>query len=208
MTEPVASGAKGLSLWQPWAWFVAGRLKRYETRSWGTAYRGPLVIVSTKAPKCNSIEADALLRKAHGTPGMVGYYPLCFRRALPGYPNDNYPLGAIVATCELADCFRVLDPAPRGLGDDPNDVVVDDDGNIVVIADSGDGTQRRRVHIAKSEFVLGNLFSDPPAWRWGWRLEKIRPVVTFPYRGAQGLFNVPDEVLARLEPMEATHAAS
>jgi hypothetical protein len=35
---------KAISLWQPMAHFMAVGLKRYETRSWQTSYRGPLAI--------------------------------------------------------------------------------------------------------------------------------------------------------------------
>jgi len=39
---------KALSVWQPWASLIAMGLKRYETRSWWTSYRGPLVICAAK----------------------------------------------------------------------------------------------------------------------------------------------------------------
>lgn len=35
---------KALSLWQPWADAIVHGLKRIETRSWSTSYRGPLLI--------------------------------------------------------------------------------------------------------------------------------------------------------------------
>jgi hypothetical protein len=35
---------KALTLWQPWATLIAIGAKPYETRSWKTAYRGPLII--------------------------------------------------------------------------------------------------------------------------------------------------------------------
>jgi hypothetical protein len=41
---------KALVLWDPWAWFIRLRLKEYETRSWGTNYRGPLLICAAKRP--------------------------------------------------------------------------------------------------------------------------------------------------------------
>ncbi|WP_180267711.1 hypothetical protein [Nostoc linckia] len=36
---------KALSLWQPWATLIGMEVKRYETRSWGTNYRGRLLFV-------------------------------------------------------------------------------------------------------------------------------------------------------------------
>lgn len=35
---------RALSLWQPWAGFVAVGTKTIETRHWSTKYRGPLLI--------------------------------------------------------------------------------------------------------------------------------------------------------------------
>lgn len=39
---------KAISLWQPWATLVATGAKQYETRSWSTTYRGPLIIHAAK----------------------------------------------------------------------------------------------------------------------------------------------------------------
>lgn len=40
---------KALSLTQPWASLIAAGHKRYETRSWSTAYRGPIAIHAAKS---------------------------------------------------------------------------------------------------------------------------------------------------------------
>lgn len=37
-----------ISLWQPWASLIMAGAKRFETRSWATEYRGPLVICAAK----------------------------------------------------------------------------------------------------------------------------------------------------------------
>lgn len=42
---------KALSVKQPWANMIAAGEKTIETRTWGTDYRGDLLIVSTKSPK-------------------------------------------------------------------------------------------------------------------------------------------------------------
>lgn len=41
---------KALTVWDPWAWLIRVGLKGYETRSWGTSYRGPLFICAAKRP--------------------------------------------------------------------------------------------------------------------------------------------------------------
>lgn len=39
---------KGMSLYEPWATLIALGEKRFETRSWSTTYRGPLLICASK----------------------------------------------------------------------------------------------------------------------------------------------------------------
>ena len=97
---------KAISLWQPWASAISLGIKRIETRSWETDYRGPLAIHAAKRLE----EAQARRLKAEGVP-------------LP----DFYPTGAIVAVCELATIvtargirngddalWPVLIPHPKG----------------------------------------------------------------------------------------------
>lgn len=40
----IATTIKALSLWQPWASLIADGHKKFETRSWGTNYRGDILI--------------------------------------------------------------------------------------------------------------------------------------------------------------------
>lgn len=51
---------KAISLWEPWATLVALGKKRYETRSWGTFYRGPILICASRK-KLPFIEIAPLL---------------------------------------------------------------------------------------------------------------------------------------------------
>ncbi len=47
---------KAISLYEPWATLIALGEKRYETRSWSTIYRGPLLIcASQKRPPLHEI---------------------------------------------------------------------------------------------------------------------------------------------------------
>jgi hypothetical protein len=85
---------KALSLLQPWASLVAFGEKQFETRSWNTAYRGPLLIhASGRFPK------DAIM--------------LCYEEPFCGslQLNDvnriiDLPRGRIIAVCDLVDTFR------------------------------------------------------------------------------------------------------
>jgi hypothetical protein len=86
---------KALSLTQPWATLVAIGAKRIETRSWATAYRGPLAIHASKGfPQwAREFTADPVVYKA----------VRLHWRGTSDYPA--YPLGAVVATCRLVSCI-------------------------------------------------------------------------------------------------------
>ena len=50
---------KAITLWQPWASFMALGLKENETRSWATQYRGPLAIhAAAKMPKRSDMSPE------------------------------------------------------------------------------------------------------------------------------------------------------
>ncbi len=86
-----------LSLTQPWASLMAFGVKRYETRSWGSRFRGALAIHASKRfPEwARSICLDEPFVSAlHG----AGFrFMTC----------DEFPLGAIVAVGRLADCEEI-----------------------------------------------------------------------------------------------------
>lgn len=41
---------KAITIWQPWAEFIAAGVKHNETRSWATKYRGPIAIHAAVKP--------------------------------------------------------------------------------------------------------------------------------------------------------------
>lgn len=81
-----------ISLHQPFATLVAMNLKRYETRSWQTDYRGRIAIHAAK----RAVDPDgiAVLRQA----GLVD---------LANESGRSLPKGAIVAIADLTDCLRM-----------------------------------------------------------------------------------------------------
>ncbi|MEP0872448.1 ASCH domain-containing protein [Trichocoleus desertorum AS-A10] len=87
-----------LTLWQPWASLIALNLKRYETRSWGTDYRGKLAIHAAKRP----IVRDELQAIAYAM-GGCGCSMTEFAHFEQAVEQD-LPLGAIVAIADLTDC--------------------------------------------------------------------------------------------------------
>jgi len=82
---------KLLSMWEPWAMLYVLGLKRIETRSWDTPYRGWLAIHSTKSGL-----SKTKLRKILLSPG--------FSDALPGISLEDFSPGCIIGAVELIDC--------------------------------------------------------------------------------------------------------
>lgn len=88
---------KVISLWQPWATLVALELKRNETRSWATDYRGPLAIQAAKRRDRDSRDFynEILLYDQRFAPTLIEH----------SYRNYNdLPFSAVVCTVTLADC--------------------------------------------------------------------------------------------------------
>lgn len=85
MTPPIQ--LKALSLWQPWASMMALGHKKIETRSWPTAYRGPLVIHATKRWTRNEREAASDLAAQYGI-------------------ESPFPLGVVLCVVDLFECTQ------------------------------------------------------------------------------------------------------
>jgi activating signal cointegrator 1 len=98
---------KAISIRQPWASLLATGAKRFETRSWQTRHRGPLLL-----------HAGRCLSQARW---LAGAEP--FRTALHAHRASELCYGAILGCAELVDCLPtealddVLDSRERALGD-------------------------------------------------------------------------------------------
>jgi len=94
-TNPLA-----LTLWQPWATLIADGQKRFETRSWSTAYRGPILV-----------HAGARADYEHA--GI-----LWIEGVMKTDPVDM-PSRAVVAVADLTDVYRTnsLDTEALGITD-------------------------------------------------------------------------------------------
>ncbi|MBP7632493.1 MAG: ASCH domain-containing protein [Acidimicrobiales bacterium] len=101
---------KALTIRQPWASLIAAGVKTIETRSWSTKYRGPIAIHAGKATPVN-------------VPGWCCYPgddedPRWSIVPFDGTDPDAadfddepiiLPLGAVVATCTLADVVPIVE---------------------------------------------------------------------------------------------------
>lgn len=85
---------KSISLWQPWASAMAIGLKRNETRSWATKYRGPLAIHAAKTD-------NALTRESWQHITIQNQIISKHFNQLCGLNYDALPRGCIVAVGTL-----------------------------------------------------------------------------------------------------------
>lgn len=146
-----------LSLTQPWATLVAIGAKSFETRSWGTSYRGPLAIHAAKG-----------LGPIGGKGGLRYQFiedPFYEVLTAAGYDaSDCLPLGAIVAVCDLAECYEIRE---KGLW------------------------AHHTIHSLPGE--PERSFGDYSPGRFAWKLTQVQALTTpLPYRGAQGLRGISD----------------
>src|SRR5262245_3246835 len=101
---------KAISILQPWATLLVIGAKRYETRSWQTKHRGPLLIHASR--RFNETARQLF--------GLSPFYEALTRA---GYAMAaDLPLGAIVGQVEIASCIPTesmtdLTDQEKALGD-------------------------------------------------------------------------------------------
>lgn len=163
---------KALTIWQPWASLKACGAKEFETRGWATKYRGPIAIHAAKisyspyACELPSGFADAAINILW--PGVTD----------PCAKTDNWdelPLGAIIATAVLVECWEIH--GAHGRGTSSRDVFIDkynpnDPNNITMIS--------------PEEYILGDFTPGRYAWEFADMKLLAEPV---PAKGKQGLWN-------------------
>lgn len=161
---------KYLSLTQPYATLVILGLKRIETRSWATRYRGPL-----------GIHAAAGLGPVGGMKGLIALVgtPAFQQVLVPDAGGGSYweeitdavrtlPLGAILGQVNLVDCVPVESYQTFRHGETR---WVVPPGNI------------------SQEFAFG----DYTPGRFAWLLDNVQPLPTpRSYRGALSLWEGPN----------------
>jgi len=170
---------KALTVQQPWATLEAIKAKKIETRSWKTDYRGPLAIHASK---------DNKYIHMRGKDYICGQEPFCsvlknaagrlFREV--GITRSIMPLGSVIATCNLVDCFEIKGTRLVRRG-----------GKIVNTAFLEAGN--RLIEVNGNELAFG----DYSPGRYAWILEDVRMLpVPVPAKGRLGLWNW-DEVGCR-----------
>lgn len=164
---------RALSLWQPWATAIVIDAKRVETRGWSTNYRGPLLIHASK--RWNQAE---MIEHASSWTWCAALSCLGMRIGSGRMKLlEILPLGAIVGVADLIDCRTTESFAL----DDLDARRTWKTGEKVDSLDTW------------TEEMMGNFGPG----RFGWVLRNPRRFAQpIPYRGAQGLFEIPAEVVA------------
>lgn len=104
---------KAISLWQPWAQLLVLGIKRYETRSWSTEYRGELVVHAARRP---TPEVEDLNPRT-GFPA-VELEAIYRRLEREGFARGELALGAALGTVILDDVIPTeqLEPLHERVG--------------------------------------------------------------------------------------------
>lgn len=148
---------KIITLWQPWASLIALGLKQFETRSWATAYRGPLAIHAAKR-KMTRADIQSLLE----------IYKIARCHDEQRIKPEDLPLGAIVAECNLVDCLYMVDTR---------------------LVDPRVAMEGRTFIETKSR--LERTVGGWSHGRYAWKLDSIRQIDPIPFKGRQGLRDLP-----------------
>ncbi len=174
------SEVRVITLWQPWASLIALGLKQYETRRWGTNYRGKLAIHAAKRPFVTEDGLKTLCKDAYRA--WMQALELAYES---GVINDQsrlpfshqLPLGSILAISDLVDCREMVDVASRNCHLHP---VLQIDSSI--------------------QTPLEKAVGDWAELRYAWKLENVVAVQDpIPLKGGQGLRVLRDaEVLKQL----------
>lgn len=186
---------KFLTVRQPWATCLASGVKTIETRPWSTSYRGPLAIHA--GLRFHEPFEDALQRLAFDS-GICS--PLEAVLLAASRDKSIVPRGAVLSVHDLADCVPIIDADTEP--PETGGYVYADPDFVQIHADRDDSAPT----YLEAERHLGDYTPGNSALIL---TNRRRLAVPVPMKGAQGLRDVPADVLALLElanPTEATHA--
>lgn len=164
---------KAITLTQPWATLLAIGGKHFETRSWKTDYRGPLVIHAAKTMPRYAKDFIAYSRTCHEwlVNNDIRIGPLA-------RPESWIPMGQVVARTFLVACVQVNEyTKTHGAWIDP--------------------VRGPSYHIVLPPNPPELEFGDYSDGRWVWVLDETQALPEpIPAKGAQGLWNwtPPDEL--------------
>lgn len=181
---------KALTIRQPWASLIAAGVKTIETRSWSTKHRGPLAIHAGK----HRGELDDAYLGAFDDGEEGGRYHVQWDIGALYDTQDGWthrmPLGAVVATCTLADVVPIGGPYSFRTGIFEGDKGDLPDSRVVVRHPATKWSEGSLVIDRPHEDLTDQLpFGDFTPGRYAWLLTDITPCDPAPAKGRQGLWN-------------------
>ena len=202
---------KALTLWQPWASLIAVGAKTIETRSWSTAYRGPLLIHAAKRRPDVPLFLGGYGLGHHriryadrvdegftlaATTGRVLGDGTTIHRSWP------LPLGAVVALCRLVDVLPILDRDERlDVAWTPHVAVAPGYGRLTHWKGrtDHDGPMGRPTWVT-SVIEDQRPYGDFTPGRYAWLLDHVQALPEpVPAKGRQGLWTPDADLLAAVE---------
>jgi activating signal cointegrator 1 len=163
---------KIITIWQPWASLIALGFKKFETRSWGTHYRGKLAIHAAR----RKIRRHELAKISFDSIGCLDFSYL---------DSIDYPYGQIVAVSDLTSCRwmadekRLREVLLRVRGKEFSRCSLD-----CLIQEA----QQKHCAIWLPEISpLEKSVGDWQPGRYAWQLDQMQQVEPLDYKGAQGL---------------------
>ncbi len=173
---------KGLTLTQPWATAAALRSKRLETRSWSTRYRGAIAIHAAKGFTRHELLYLSCCWNWVGAMWATGV-----RMGDGPKLVDVLPFGAIIAVAEIVDCRPTGSLTQAELDEER-------------FPDGEHGRLYKWTERQMGDFSLG---------RFAFTLDRVQPLAEpIPYKGALGLWTIPEELLDEIAIRLATKVAA
>lgn len=186
---------KALTIRQPWASLISLGVKRIETRSWSTSFRGPLAIHAGKAWPVPVAEWQVPHDRGLGP--MVERMAMVERMVDPADPVTrrwetlHTPRGAVVAVADLVDVVPIVPADQPFLHDGHHRVFVGLHPNAI-----GESLWRTNPRGGPALDITDQRpYGDFTPGRYAWLLNNVRPIDPVPAKGRQGLWT-PDAALA------------
>lgn len=167
---------KCVSLWQPWASLLVAGEKFCETRTWHLQHRGPLLIHASKRWDSNIAFAAAEPLFMRPALKRCGFTLTADAKAAWGLP-----LGCIVG------CVEVVGSIPT------SECRLAISRGVSIQTGTHDGKPWRALNFDMKEQAMGDFSRGRFAWFCQNAVRFDQPI---PYRGAMGLFDVPDSIVA------------
>ena len=160
---------KAISLWQPWATLMATGAKRFETRGWGTNYRGAIAIHAAQRQLDHETFELCVFEPFRSALEKAGHIEFTGTTSVVGLP-----FGRIVAVGELQGVYMMHR------------------NHLVMIKTDGRPDFSMKYEFPREPEIT---FGDWADGRYAWRIINVKQLPKpIPCRGFQKLWELPAEI--------------